>query len=73
MSPNEIRILDKVIIVPKDPIQADKFIGMWRKAQYEAIAEFYNKFLINDFQIVDFDLKVDEMTIKNYRRIKNGG
>ena len=31
------------------------------------------KFLINDFQNVDFDLKVDEMTIKNYRRIKNGG
>ena len=58
MSPNEIRILDKVIIVPKDPIQADKFIGMWRKAQYEAIAEFYNKFLLKNKWTEKYDITI---------------
>ena len=40
----EIKILNRTIFVPKDPIQADKFIGMWRKAQTEAIVTFYNTF-----------------------------
>ena len=69
----EIKILNRTIFVPKDPIQADIFIGMWRKAQTEAIVTFYKTFEKNDYQKEDFDLKEDKMTINNYRRIKNGG
>ena len=47
---------------------------MWVKAQNKAITKVTDEFLKdNDFSEDDFDLKVDEYTVKFYRQIKNGG
>ena len=49
-------------------------MGVWIKAQNKAITKVTDLFLKdNDFSEEDFDLKVDEYTVKFYRQIKNGG
>ena len=37
MSQNEIRINNKVVVIPKDSFEQDEFIGLWRQAQEKAI------------------------------------
>ena len=49
-------------------------MGTWIKAQNKAITKVTDIFLKdNDFSEEDFDLKVDEYTVKYYRQMKNGG
>jgi len=49
-------------------------MGVWIKAQNKAITKVTDIFLKdNDFSEEDFDLKVDEYTVKFYRQMKNGG
>ena len=57
----------------KNPKEADSFMGMWVKAQNKAITKVTDEFLNNDFSEDDFDLKVDEYTVKFYNQMKNGG
>ena len=49
-------------------------MGAWIKAQNKAITKVTDIFLKdNDFSEEDFDLKVDEWTVKFYKQSKNGG
>ena len=69
-----VKVNNQTFIVPKDPKQADLFMGVWIKAQNKAITKVTDIFLKdNDFSEEDFDLKVDEYTVKFYRQMKNGG
>ena len=69
-----VKVNNQTFIVPKDPKQADLFMGVWIKAQNKAITKVTDLFLKdNDFSEEDFDLKVDEYTVKYNRQIKNGG
>ena len=69
-----VKVHNQTFIVPKDPKEADLFMGTWIKAQNKAITKVTDIFLKdNDFSEEDFDLKVDEYTVKYYRQMKNGG
>jgi hypothetical protein len=49
-------------------------MGLWVKAQNKAITKVTDEFLNNnDFSEDDFDLKVDEYTVKFYKQMKYGG
>ena len=69
-----VKVHNHTFLVPKDPKEADQFIGCWVKAQNKAITKVTDEFLTNnDFSEDDFDLKVDEYTVKFYKQLKNGG
>jgi len=69
-----VKVHNQTFIVPKDPKEADSFMGLWVKAQNKAITKVTDEFLNNnDFSEDDFDLKVDEYTVKFYKQMKYGG
>jgi len=56
-----VKVHNHTFIVPKNPKEADAFMGAWIKAQNKAITKVTDIFLKdNDFSEEDFDLKVDE-------------
>ena len=66
MSQNEIRINNKVVVIPKDSFEQDEFIGLWRQAQEKAI-----NVLKYDIEFIkDLDLEVDKKTYNIYLDLK---
>ena len=69
-----VKVHNQKFILPKNPNQADKFMGIWVEAQNQAISKVTHLFLKdNDLSEHDFDLKVDEYTVKFYKQMTNGG
>jgi len=45
-------------------------MGLWLKAQNKAIAKVQDEFIFNEYSPDEFDLKVDEYTVKYYKQFK---
>lgn len=58
------------IVIPEDGETADWFMGLWLKAQNKAIAKVQDEFIFNEYSPDEFDLKVDEYTVKYYKQFK---
>ena len=68
-----VKVRNTKFLLPKDPINQDKFIGLWLNAQKKAINKVMGEQIINDYEPEIFDEKVDEYTLEFYKQEKHGG
>ena len=64
---------NKKIFLPPDYKNQDEFIGLWLKAQSKAITKVTDEFIFKTYSQEEFDDKVDELTYKIYKQLRNGG
>ena len=63
----------KKIYLSSNKNNQDKFIGLWLKAQQKAITKVKDEFILKDYSEQEFDDRVDEVTYKIYKQLRNGG
>ncbi len=68
-----VQVCSTKILIPDDPENQDKFIGLWLQAQRKAITKVYNEFVCSDYTSDEIEEKIDEYTLKFYKQIKLGG
>ena len=64
---------NKKIFLPPDYKNQDEFIGLWLKAQEKAVTKAKDLFIFQKYSKEEFDDKVDELTYKIYKQLRNGG
>ena len=64
---------NKKIYLPPDYQNQDEFIGLWLKAQQKAITKVTDEFIFKSYSQEEFDDRVDEVTYKIYKQLRNGG
>jgi hypothetical protein len=64
---------NKKIFLPSGYKNQDEFIGLWLQAQSKAITKVSDEFILKTYSQEEFDDRVDEITYKIYKQLRNGG